>query len=72
MCARSFPDAPVLKLGFSMPGADRQDPRLRRHVETLVVVEEVEPLVELELKAAGIPCLGKESCRARANWLPTC
>jgi hypothetical protein len=39
-------------------------------VETLVVVEEVEPLVELELKAAGIQCLGKEILPRQGELAP--
>ena len=56
----SFPDAPVLKLGFSCPIPTDKIGAFAATVETLVVVEEVEPLIETELKAAGINCLGKE------------
>ncbi|GLT22985.1 indolepyruvate oxidoreductase subunit IorA [Zoogloea oryzae] len=56
----AFPDAPVLKLGMSYPlplGLVRE---LAAGVETLLVVEETEPLVEAEIKAAGIACVGKD------------
>jgi indolepyruvate ferredoxin oxidoreductase alpha subunit len=56
----SFPDAPVLKLGFSCPIPLEKIRAFAATVEQLVIVEEVEPLVETELKAAGIECLGKE------------
>ena len=56
----SFPDAPVLKLGFSFPLPFDKCRELAGMVEQLVVVEEVEPLVETELKAQGIKLLGKE------------
>jgi indolepyruvate ferredoxin oxidoreductase alpha subunit len=56
----SFPHAPVLKLGFSCPIPIEKIRAFAATVDQLVVVEEVEPLVELEIKAAGIACLGKE------------
>ena len=56
----SFPDAPVLKLGLSFPLPFEKCRELAGMVEQLVVVEEVEPLVETELKAQGIKLLGKE------------
>jgi indolepyruvate ferredoxin oxidoreductase alpha subunit len=56
----SFPDAPVLKLGLSFPLPFDKCRELAGMVEQLVVVEEVEPLVETELKAQGIKLLGKE------------
>ncbi len=56
----SFPDAPVLKLGFSCPIPIEKIRAFAATVDQLVVVEEVEPLVEMEIKAAGIACLGKE------------
>ncbi|MCL2524843.1 MAG: thiamine pyrophosphate-dependent enzyme [Betaproteobacteria bacterium] len=56
----AFPEAPVLKLGFSHPLPIEKCRELAARVERLVVVEEVEPLVETELKAQGLPVLGKE------------
>ena len=50
----SFPDAPVLKLGISCPLPVDKCRELAALVDQVVVVEEVEPLVETELKAAGI------------------
>jgi indolepyruvate ferredoxin oxidoreductase alpha subunit len=55
-----FPEAPVLKLGFSCPLPLEKIRAFAATVERLVVVEEVEPLVEMELKANGIACLGKD------------
>ncbi|HMW16911.1 MAG TPA: thiamine pyrophosphate-dependent enzyme [Accumulibacter sp.] len=55
----SFPEAPVFKLGFSYPPPIE---RLRQFAETcqqVVVVEEVEGLLENELKAQGIAVIGK-------------
>ena len=56
----SFPDAPTLKLGLSCPVPLEKIRAFAQTVDTLVVVEEVEPLVEAELKATGIACLGKD------------
>ena len=56
----AFPDAPVLKLGMSYPLPLDLVRELAAGVETLLVVEETEPLVEAEIKAAGIACVGKD------------
>ena len=56
----SFPDAPLLKLGFSYPVPFDKVRELAAQCDRLVVVEEVEPLVEAEIKAQGIAVLGKE------------
>ena len=56
----AFPDAPVLKLGMSYPLPMAKIKALAEKVDTLVVVEETEPLVETDLKAAGIAVIGKE------------
>ncbi len=56
----SFPDAPVFKLGFSCPLPLEKIRAFAAGVDRLVVVEEVEPLVEMELKANGIACHGKD------------
>jgi len=56
----AFPDAPVLKLGLSHPAPVDKIRRFAGRVDRLIVVEEVEPLLEQELKAAGIPVSGKD------------
>ncbi|MEY2633533.1 MAG: hypothetical protein RIR00_2187 [Pseudomonadota bacterium] len=56
----AFPDAPVLKLGFSHPLPLDKCRELAAQVDQVVVVEEVEPLLELELKAAGVAVVGKD------------
>jgi len=56
----SFPDAPVLKLGFSCPAPFEKCRELAAMVDQVVVVEEVEPLLETELKAQGIAVIGKD------------
>ena len=56
----SFPDAPLVKLGLSHPAPLGLIRSLAEKVEHLVVVEEVEPLLEQEIRAAGIPVHGKD------------
>ncbi|WP_301101463.1 thiamine pyrophosphate-dependent enzyme [Propionivibrio sp.] len=56
----SFPDAPVLKLGFSCPLPFDLVRRFASECDQLVVVEEVEPLIEIEIKAQGIAVSGKD------------
>ncbi len=56
----AFPEAPVLKLGLSHPVPMDKLRALRARVEHLLVVEEVEPLIETEARAAGIDCHGKD------------
>ncbi len=56
----SFPDAPVLKLGQSHPLPLALARALAARVDQLLVVEETEPLLETELRAAGIACKGKD------------
>ncbi|WP_435686543.1 thiamine pyrophosphate-dependent enzyme [Sedimenticola selenatireducens] len=56
----AFPHAPLVKLGLSYPVPFDKIRALASQVDQLVVVEEVEPILETELKAAGIALLGKE------------
>jgi len=66
----SFPNAPVLKLGFSCPVPVEKIRAFAATVDQLVVVEEVEPLVESELKAAGVACLGKDILPRQGELAP--
>lgn len=56
----AFPDAPVLKLGISYPVPMNKVRELAAQVDTLVVVEETEQLLETEIRAAGIQARGKD------------
>ncbi|OIQ93460.1 NAD(P)H-quinone oxidoreductase subunit I [mine drainage metagenome] len=56
----AFPDAPALKLGLSYPAPLEMIRAFAASVDRLVMVEETEPLLEMELKAAGIDCHGKD------------
>ncbi len=56
-----FPaDTSFLKLGFTWPLPLDLIRTFASNVETLYVVEELEPFMEEQLKAAGIPCIGKQ------------
>ena len=56
----AFPDAPLLKLGLTCPPPMELVRIFAASVDRLVIVEEVEPILETEIKAAGIKVLGKE------------
>ena len=49
-----------LKLGFTNPLPMKKIKEFADQVETLYVIEELEPFMEEQLKAAGIKCIGKE------------
>jgi indolepyruvate ferredoxin oxidoreductase alpha subunit len=53
-------DASYLKLGFTFPLPVDQIRDFAAKVETLIVIEELEPVMEKEILAAGIPCTGKD------------
>jgi indolepyruvate ferredoxin oxidoreductase alpha subunit len=65
-----FPDAPILKLGFTHPLPIEMVRRFAATVDRLVVAEETEPLIETELKAAGIPVVGKDIFPLWGELLP--
>lgn len=52
--------ASYLKIGFSYPLPMQKIADFAKEVETLYVIEELEPYMEEQMKAAGIPCIGKE------------
>ncbi|MEI8396344.1 MAG: thiamine pyrophosphate-dependent enzyme [Rhodospirillaceae bacterium] len=56
----AFPDAPLIKLGLSYPLPLARIRALAGRVERLAVVEETEPLIEQELRAAGLTVHGKD------------
>lgn len=49
-----------LKLGMSWPLPEKLIREFASQVDQLVIVEELDPFYENEIKAMGIPCLGKE------------
>ncbi|HBT20905.1 MAG TPA: indolepyruvate ferredoxin oxidoreductase subunit alpha [Peptococcaceae bacterium] len=54
------PNASILKLGFSYPVPHGLIKEFSRQVKRLIVVEELEPLLENEIRALGIKVEGKE------------
>jgi indolepyruvate ferredoxin oxidoreductase alpha subunit len=68
----AFPDAPVLKLGFSYPWPPEKMRELAAMCDTLLVVEETEKLLETEIRAAGLPATARTCCRASANCRRRC
>ncbi|MCD6118068.1 indolepyruvate ferredoxin oxidoreductase subunit alpha [bacterium] len=55
-----LPDAWVLKLGMSYPLPMKKIELIASKVKKLFVVEELEPVIEEQIKAAGIKCEGKK------------
>ncbi|MDR0247063.1 MAG: hypothetical protein LBI16_01515 [Burkholderiales bacterium] len=66
----TFPNAPILKLGFSHPPPINLARELASSVEKLVVIEETEPLLENEIKAHGIAVHGKDLLPAHGELSP--
>ncbi len=66
----SFPDAPLLKMGLSYPLPLEMIQDFAKTVDQVVVVEEVEPLVETELKAAGMNVIGKDILPRQGELAP--
>ncbi|MDD4736123.1 MAG: indolepyruvate ferredoxin oxidoreductase subunit alpha [Kiritimatiellae bacterium] len=61
----AFPEASVLKLGFSYPFPDALIREFAGGVKRLLVVEELENILEEHIRAMGIACDGK-------NLVPVC
>ncbi len=55
-----MPAASVLKLGMVYPLPLAQIQAFAQQVNTLIVVEELDPFIEEQVKAAGLPVRGKE------------
>lgn len=56
----AFPDASILKLGLVYPLPKERLKAFSKAVEKLIIVEELEPFMEEQIKAIGIECKGKE------------
>ena len=54
-----FPDASILKLGMTYPLPEQMIRQFAAHVDRLVVVEELDPFIENEIKLMGIEVEGK-------------
>lgn len=55
-----WPEASVLKLGWSFPYPDDLFRQFAEGVKQLLVVEELEDIFEERIRALGIPCIGRE------------
>lgn len=56
-----FPEGTsFLKLGLTWPLSEKTIRNFAESVETLYVIEELDPFLEDQIKAMGIPCIGKE------------
>ncbi|PKL51261.1 MAG: indolepyruvate ferredoxin oxidoreductase subunit alpha [Nitrospira bacterium HGW-Nitrospira-1] len=56
----AFPDSSVFKLGMVWPFPEKMIKAFSAEVEELFIVEELDPFIELHVKAMGIKCRGKE------------
>lgn len=54
------PDASVLKLGLVHPLPKKLIQDFAKQVDTLYIFEELEPVIEEQVRAMGIECIGKE------------
>lgn len=57
----AFPKAWILKLGMSWPLPVARIAHLYRTVSRVAVVEELDPFLEEQIKALGLPVIGKEA-----------
>ena len=55
-----FPNASILKLGLSYPMPKKLIKKFSDKVETIYVIEELEPFLEEQIKAMGIKVIGKD------------
>lgn len=56
----ALPDTSVLKLGLVHPLPKKLIEEFAANVETLYIVEELEPVIEEQVRSWGIPVIGKE------------
>jgi len=65
-----FPRASFLKIGMSFPFPHQLARRFARGVNKIYVVEEMEPVLEEELRLTGIPVTGKERIPVEGELSP--
>ncbi len=56
----ALPDVSVLKLGVVNPLPKQMIIDFAKKVDKLIIVEELDPIIEEQVKSWGIPCVGKE------------
>ena len=64
----ALPDASVLKLGLVHPLPKKLIADFASKVDTLYIVEELEPLIEEQVKAMGIACHGKDILTVQGEY----
>jgi len=64
----AFPDASVLKLGIVNPLPRRLIEEFAAKVETLYVIEELDPIIEEQVKSWGIKAIGKEILTVQGEY----
>lgn len=62
------PDASVLKLGLVHPLPKKLIKDFAASVEKLYIFEELEPVIEEQVKALGIECIGKEAFTVQGEY----
>lgn len=65
-----FPNASFLKLGMTFPLPKDLIRQLAEGVETLMVIEELDPFIEEQVKAMGYRCIGKDIFPPYGELLP--
>lgn len=64
----ALPNASVLKLGIVNPLPRKLIEDFASKVKTLYIVEELEPLIELQVRSWGIDCIGKEILTVQGEY----
>ena len=67
----ALPNASVLKLGIVNPLPKKLIEDFAAKVDTLYIVEELDPVIELQVKAWGIPAIGKEIFTVQGEYSAT-
>lgn len=64
----SMPEASVLKLGMVHPLPRKTIEEFAKSVETLYIIEELEPIIEEQVKSWGIQVIGKEKLTVQGEY----
>lgn len=62
------PEASVLKLGMVHPLPKKLIEEFASKVDTLYIFEELEPVIEEQIRAWGIPCIGKDAFTVQGEY----
>ena len=64
----AFPEASVLKLGIVNPLPKKLIEEFASHVDTLYIIEELDPIIEEQVKSWGIKAVGKEILTVQGEY----